>query len=580
MRDSPFIDRLIPRAVLGLGPEQARQGRRLALASLGAVPILSILLVNNRISFSDNSQTAVLLFATSSLLATLVTLHLRPSISLVVHWLLGSLSASVFALSWLQGGFVLHILIWIIAIPSILAHDRFAREVIFWSVVNSASAAALFWCQSQGLTPAPLAPESRNGLVNLLCLQAFLLILSIGYHRSSRHVEAQKEALERRLERVRRFESIGRLAGGVAHGFNNVLTVVLTYARLLRFELPKGDPRAEDLQQIEEAAQRGAEMARKLLAFSRHELGSPETVDVNALLRDAAELLSRVKRDDILLDLAQTPRPHFVRVDKTLLSQALMTLAANAFDAMPQGGTLTLSVALADLQQPTSLRYGALPAGRFVLISVVDTGVGIKEELLEHLFEPFTTTKDKARSAGLGLATAFSVAVGAGGLIDVRSNNQGSTFDIYLLEVEPDPLPEQERAAASLRSHADILLVDDEEGIRRALARVLKAEGYAVELASNGIEALALMKGRAAPFDLLLTDMLMPGMAGVEVAREARKAHPDLPVIFMSGYTDALLSEVNLDPRIDRSLQKPFTDLSLITAIEELIEQRRSKNSV
>jgi signal transduction histidine kinase/CheY-like chemotaxis protein len=378
---------------------------------------------------------------------------------------------------------------------------------------------------------------------------------------------AERRRLESELVHAQKMDSIGRLAGGVAHDFNNLLTVIVGYAEALRTTLPAGTHGHDDATEILHASTRAADLTRQLLAFARRQTMETREVDANELVSQADRLLRRLIGDEVEIETQLADEPMFMRVDPSQIQQVLINLAVNARDAMPDGGRLTIVV-----DEDAS---GETPCVR---ITVSDTGVGIEPELLPHVFEPFFTTKDVGRGTGLGLPTCFGIVAQHGGRILLESElGRGTTVRVLLPRfVAPAQAAEAKAAPRSdilPKGQEAILLVEDESRVRALAAQVLRAQGYHVVEAADGDEAV----GAAAAHDpgelhLLVTDMLMPRMRGSEVAARVRLAHPQIKVLFISGYAD--LS--GLAPRIDETtvpfLAKPFTPASLAHRVREVLD--------
>jgi CheY-like chemotaxis protein len=352
-------------------------------------------------------------------------------------------------------------------------------------------------------------------------------------------------------------EAVGRLAGGVAHDFNNLLTAIGGYTRLLLDALDPDDPRHDDALQIEAAADRAASLTQQLLAFSRGGMLKPTRLDLNTVITELVSLLGRLLGEaiDLRLDLRATTA--WVRADRSQVEQVLVNLAVNARDAMPDGGTFRIETE--DLDPGTAWRQG-LTAGGYVALSVGDTGVGIAEELRDQVFEPFFTTKSQGEGTGLGLATVYAVVRQAGGRIRLLSEpGRGTTFRILLpvvSEAEGDPATTESATERPLGRSGRILVVEDETAVRELVGRVLGGAGHQVSSARDAAEALSLTRRQDPAFDLVLTDVVMPGMNGLQLARELRADRPDLPIILMSGYTAEPLEASDAGFVL---LPKPFT---------------------
>jgi PAS domain S-box-containing protein len=373
----------------------------------------------------------------------------------------------------------------------------------------------------------------------------------------------ERKRLEQELLQAQKLEAVGRLAGGIAHDFNNLLTTILGYSELLLRGRPDDEELQEDVGEIRKASQRAASLTRQLLAFSRKQVIEPRLLDLNALVAESTGMLRPLIGEDIDVSTVFAPNLPSVRADPLHLEQVIVNLAVNARDAMPGGGKLLLETAT--LQRAES---GATPAAECVSLRVTDTGSGMDEATRERIFEPFFTTKEKGKGTGLGLATAYGIVKQSGGDIRVTSERHvGTTFEILLPAVrEPaaEEAPRRDGRMAPLPG-ATVLLAEDEDGLRALNARVLEALGYRVLAASNAADAPALLERQPAPPDLLVTDVVMPGASGRELARRLRDRHPGIRVLYVSGYAE----DASVDD--DAFLQKPFTPERLSEKVAELL---------
>jgi PAS domain S-box-containing protein len=382
---------------------------------------------------------------------------------------------------------------------------------------------------------------------------------------------AQEELARReaQLRQAQKMEAIGRLAGGVAHDFNNLLTVILSYTDLVAQGLAPGSDAAGDLEQVRVAAERAERLTQQLLAFSRKSIVRPETLEVGEVVRALEKMLRRLIGEDVDLRVEdRATRP--VRIDRGHLEQVLMNLVVNARDAMPSGGRLAI-----DVRDLASAPEGGDPARAWLRLSVVDQGCGMDEATTAQIFEPFFTTKAPGRGTGLGLATVFGIVQQSGGQIRVRSAlGAGTTFEIDLPCVERDAdAPQGSREGAErTRGHERILIVEDEAGVRTLLKRVLTDAGFAVRVASNSREAERLAGDDASAFDLVLTDVVMPGMNGRELADRLRARRPDLRVLFMSGYAEQVLGQHGVVDDGVHLLAKPFSVGQVVQAVRRALD--------
>jgi PAS domain S-box-containing protein len=390
-----------------------------------------------------------------------------------------------------------------------------------------------------------------------------------------RDVTEQRQ-LEEQYFQSQKLESVGRLAGGIAHDFNNLLIGILGYAELLEEDMRAGHPSLEDLGEIRKAGERARDLTAQLLAVARRQVSEPRVVEPNGVVRDSEKLLRRVLGEDIDLSVQLQPGLWKVKVDPTSLVQVVLNLVVNARDAMPRGGKLTIETANAELDEQYARGHQGVTPGPHVLLAISDSGQGMSPEVQAHAFEPFFTTKAPGTGTGLGLATAYGIVKQAGGHIWLYSEpGRGTTFKIYLprtSEAEASE-PARPRVAARRGSEA-ILVVEDEPSVRELVVRALAEAGYQVLQARDGREALALAARHDAPIDLLLTDVVMPGMSGKQVADALAAARPGVRVLYTSGYTqNTIVHHGVLDPEV-RFLAKPFTPSVLLERVGALLDER------
>jgi PAS domain S-box-containing protein len=386
----------------------------------------------------------------------------------------------------------------------------------------------------------------------------------------------ERKDLEAQLLQAQKMEAIGKLAGGVAHDFNNLLTIINGYSHLLLGRLPETDPLRQDIAEIKKAGDRAVELTQQLLAFSRRQVMVPAVLDLNAVVRGLSSMVQRLLGEDVDLNVALDPALGHVRADRSQLEQVLMNLAVNARDAMPRGGKLTVETANVEVAE--TFRHGqVVMPGRYVLLSVSDTGMGMDEATKARIFEPFFTTKDVGRGTGLGLSTVYGIVKQSGGHVFVYSEpGRGSTFKVYLPRVDEavEPEPVAETPGDLPRGDEVILLVEDEPGVRALVRNSLRARGYAVLEARHGIEALLLSARHPGPVHLLLTDVVMPQMSGREVAAQVLASRPGTKVLYMSGYAEnSVVHHGILDPGT-AFLQKPFTPDALVRKVREILDAR------
>jgi two-component system cell cycle sensor histidine kinase/response regulator CckA len=422
--------------------------------------------------------------------------------------------------------------------------------------------------EAMAVIPEPEGHEERTFLMVKFPLRDLdgevSAVVTIATDITERRRSAEERAeLEHRLAQAQRLESVGQLAGGVAHDFNNLLSVILTCVGFAMRELPADHPVRDDVEEIGRAADRAAALTRQLLMFSRREVVKPEVLDVGSLLGDLERLLNRTLSERIALRITVGPGLVPVLADRAQLEQVLINLAVNARDAMPDGGTLAIAV-------------GGVHGG--VRITVVDDGGGMPEEVRERAFEPFFTTKDPGQGTGLGLATVHGIVTDSGGTVDIESApGRGTNVTIFLPGCSEPVLPAEPPAEPPdiAPTPASILVVEDQEPVRRQACRILQAHGYEVTDAGAAEEALADWR----PVDVLVTDVVMPGMTGQELAQIALERNPDLRVVYMSGHTEDVLVRNGARARNLAFIQKPFTRATLLRAVEEALAAEPSETA-
>ena len=370
---------------------------------------------------------------------------------------------------------------------------------------------------------------------------------------------ASRLRAEERLLHAQKLDSIGKLAGGISHDFNNLLTVIKGYGEILAYHVKRGDPLHEPTREILSAADRAASLVRQLLAFSRRQVMTPQLLDLNSVVSGMDRLLRRLIGENIELVTFPGPGLGLVRADPGQLEQVVVNLAVNARDAMSEGGKLTLELSNADLDAATAHEVGMEP-GSYVRLAVSDTGAGMSTEVQRHIFEPFFTTKEAGKGTGLGLATVYGIVKQSGGHIDVESTlGDGTTFRIYLPVLGRPARTAAPAVVVPARIGArTIRVVEDEEPIRKFVMAVLEPRGYTVLEAADGVEALAMYERHAGAIDLVVTDVVMPRMGGKRLVEKLTARRPDLPVIYMSGYTEELVFEGPRAATGPGFLQKPF----------------------
>jgi two-component system cell cycle sensor histidine kinase/response regulator CckA len=397
----------------------------------------------------------------------------------------------------------------------------------------------------------------------------------IRFYEGSVHDVTDRKLLEDQLRQAQKMEAIGRLAGGVAHDFNNALAVISGHSELLQIELPTSDPRREHAIEILKAGRRAASLTRQLLAFSRKQTIQPVVLDLNSVVADVDKMLRRLIGEDIDLTVVRDSKLDGVKADRGQIEQVLMNLAVNARDAMPGGGRLLIETANTELDEAYVRQHPYAKAGRFVMLKVSDTGCGMDKNTQAHIFEPFFTTKEIGKGTGLGLSMVYGIVKQSEGYISVYSEvDRGTTFRIYLPKAEgASKLPDDIEPPKTLpRGTEAILLVEDEDSLRGLARGCLQSSGYHVLEAHDGKEAMDLAAQYRNPIQLLLTDMIMPGMNGAELAERLQPLRPEMKVVFMSGYTHDLASRQGVLKPGTVLLEKPFSIEGLLNRVRQVLD--------
>jgi two-component system, cell cycle sensor histidine kinase and response regulator CckA len=381
--------------------------------------------------------------------------------------------------------------------------------------------------------------------------------------------------LETQLQQAQKMDAIGRLAGGVAHDFNNLLMVISSYAELMLDSLAPQHPLRRNVDEIQRASRRAADLTRQLLAFGRKQMQSLQMLDLNAIIEDVNKMLPRLIGEDIELNFHAGPKLGKVKADPVQIEQVLMNLAANARDAMPKGGTLVIETANLRLDDSYIQSHSIVPPGEYVLLTVTDSGQGIAPEHLPHIFEPFYTTKGEGKGTGLGLATAYGIVKQNGGFIWVYSEpGMGTTFKIYLPRTKGETVVLE--PVTSIEAYCGgcetVLLAEDEAAVRLSTREFLSLNGYIVLEAKNGTDALAVARDYRGPIHLMITDVVMPHMGGARLADELATERPDMKVLFVSGYAETTVQRHGAIDVTTRFLQKPFSLKTLAHKIREILD--------
>jgi PAS domain S-box-containing protein len=421
----------------------------------------------------------------------------------------------------------------------------------------------------------PLAVASIRDVSERLAMEA---------ERERLRAAAERERVERRLQQSRRMESLGQLVGGVAHDFNNLLNVISGYADFTAEQLAplaQSDARLEpvlaDIEQVRGAAQQAIRVTRQLLTFSRNEATTPEVLDLNEVVASAGQLLGRSLGERVQLTVCADPGLRRVSADRGQLEQILVNLAVNARDAMPGGGQITIETSNAEVDAGYASGRPHLKPGNYARLAVSDTGTGMDPATLERVFEPFFSTKPKGHGTGLGLATVYGIVTSAGGTIDVYSEvGLGTTVSVLLpvTDAQAAPAADPGPPADDQRGHGEtILLVEDEAGLQQMVSRILARNGYQVREATSGADAVRHVRDPAQRVDLLLTDVIMPGMLGHEVAAQVQAVRPEVPSLLMSGYAQPVLDHHGIPAPRYEILHKPFTERALLARVRKALDQ-------
>ena len=383
----------------------------------------------------------------------------------------------------------------------------------------------------------------------------------------------QQTGLEQQVRQVQKLEAVGRLAGGMAHDFNNILVVIKLSTEMMLADITPDNPFSKPLLQILSAADRAAALTRQMLAFGRQQIMQPRIINMNTVVSETAQMLRRVIGEDIELETKLADDLDNCRLDPDQVTQVILNLAVNARDAMPKGGTLHIETATVDLDQAYAEQHVPVQPGRYVMLAVTDTGTGIEHSVLPRIFDPFFTTKELGKGTGLGLSIVYGIVKQSGGYIWVYSEpGHGTTFKLYFPTTPGSMEPSSARLDANARVSGQLLLVvEDEPSIRANIRDCLQQLGYRVQEADNSDAALQICEEMQGNIDLVMTDLVMPGKGGHELAREIAERYPNVRVLFMSGYTEDSASRREILLRGRPFLQKPFSVADLAKAVQEAL---------
>ena len=390
----------------------------------------------------------------------------------------------------------------------------------------------------------------------------------------------ERKLLEQQLLQSQRMEAVGRLAGGIAHDFNNLLTAILGYSDLLLMNLNGNQDARSSAEEVKKAGQRAAGLTRQLLAFSRRQVLKPKVIELNAVVEDMDKMLRRLIGEDIELIIELEGSSGRVKADPGQIEQVIMNLVVNSRDAMPRGGKLTIETADIELDDLYARQHMEVEPGPYVMLAVSDTGHGMDKETQSHIFEPFFTTKGAGQGTGLGLATVYGIIRQSGGNIWVYSEpGRGTTFKVYLPRVEDEVVACEAQACRKEldKGSETILLVEDEDSVRRLAREILQMNGYKVFEAQRGSEAIEICERENGPINMMVTDVVMPRMSGPQLADHLAEVRPDMKVLYMSGYTDSSIINHGVLASGTAFLQKPFTPASLLNKVREILNSEQPR---
>ncbi len=396
------------------------------------------------------------------------------------------------------------------------------------------------------------------------------------YHEVFTEDVTEKRVLENKLHMAGKMEAVGRLSGGIAHDFNNLLGVMIGYSQLLKRKLHSSPELSEYAEEIEKAGRRASTLTRQLLAFSRQQILKPTVLDLNALVSDMEKILPRLIREDISIRIDLQSSLGSVKADRGQIEQVIMNLAVNARDAMPTGGLLIIQTANTELDDSYVREHPGAKPGRYVELAVSDSGIGMNRETITHIFEPFFTTKGLGQGTGLGLATVYGIVKQSNGYIWVESSpGEGTCFQVFLPRVEEPVTPGSDLPAIdpdAKKGSETILLAEDSESLRKLVSSLLNGQGFKVLESQNGEDALEVAGKYDDPIHLLLTDVVMPGINGRVLAERLRAKRPETRILYMSGYTDAILSTQGVLDQATNLIYKPFTEEQLIEKVKSVLD--------
>ena len=399
---------------------------------------------------------------------------------------------------------------------------------------------------------------------------------AIEAYRKLENETSEKIKLEQQLRQVQKMESIGRLAAGIAHDFNNVLSVIIGYSDLLLTTIPSNDPIHEKIKRIHDSGSRAATLTRQLLAFSRKQVLEKKVISINTIIRNFLKILGKMVGEDIVITTYLSEESCIVEADPGQIEQIIMNLIVNAKDAMPNGGEIIIETARINLDKHYVNKHIEVKPGQYVLMAISDTGEGMDEDVLSKIFDPFFTTKEQGKGTGLGLATVYGIVKQHDGYIYAYSEkNRGTTFKIYLPASKKTEEETESKSTARtlLQGNETILIVDDNASIRQLIVETLKPLGYNCLQAASGKDAMDVLRKYKGEVHLLITDVVMPGMSGRELAETIREERPEMKVIFMSGYTENIIAHHGVLEQGINYISKPITPVTLTQKIRSVLRE-------
>jgi len=563
-----LLESVIPHEVRR-NPDDARRARLLVWLVATAIPIALFLVAFMLLGVDEPRIALTILSGFAAALLTLVILRLARRVGPASFFGGLVMFTTITCLAAMDGGMVLSILVWSFSLPVLAVLMRSGWRVYLWLGLVFAQFIGLYMAQSLGWLIPSRPPDPNVDLTSMLAFLVFISCVAILASRAQARGDEERRLLERRLAQTRKMDSLGRFAGGIAHDFNNLLTVISGHTELAMGSLIDGGDVRADLEAIGNASERGAALTRQILLFSRKGGVDKEVFELGAVVTGLRDLIRGILPENIKMDFRSNGDRLYVHGVPSQIEQVVMNLISNAQQAMSaNGGRLTVEI------NEQRVGEGAeVPPGRYACIAVEDNGVGIPPEEQTHLFEPFYSLRG-GKGTGLGLATAYGIVADGGGLIRVISLPQVGSRFIVLLPIVDAPAQPTPRPMGAIPVHsgspATILLVEDEESVRNLAAKALSLHGYTVISTPHGLAGLEAWGRYGKSIDLLLTDVIMPGMSGPELARTLTAQRGDLKVLFMSGYTDDHLKGADLAPHA-QFIRKPFAPTDLIAKINGLL---------